>query len=35
MKMRFMTRELLTILCLMLGMVFVSSAARSQEAGWV
>ena len=31
MKMRFMTRELLPILCLMLGMVFVSSAARAEH----
>ena len=31
MKIRFMTRELLTILCLMLGMVFVSSAARAEH----
>lgn len=31
MKIRFMTRELLTILCLMLGMAFVSSAARGEQ----
>ena len=31
MKIRFMTRELLTILCLMLGMAFVSSAARAEH----
>ena len=31
MKIRFMTREQLTILCLMLGMVFVSSAARAEH----
>jgi len=31
MKMRFITRELLTILCLMLGMVFVSSTARAEH----
>ena len=31
MKIRFMTRKLLTILCFMLGMVFVSSAARAEH----
>ncbi len=31
MKIRFMTREQLTILCLMLGMVFVSFAARAEH----